>query len=407
MHIEQLASGRYRATVKVGGRGGKRTRKTFDHEYEAEGWALDVEAAYARGKGVAALDLEAPATPAGPALGAAPAAPEAPTLYEHGMVWVAQGGGRGGITKGTADGYRRHLRALKADGIGDLPLTAITRGTVKAWRTAALEAWPEGHHKGGRSTLNARLKVIRMVYLDAMAEGVVPVGFNPTTKVDDLTLSQRGKRILTLEERAELLEAAPAHYRLPILLGLDCGLRWEEVYGLPASAVSAEFVDVWQVIEGRGAARALREYPKGHRNRPVPIGTEELSAELTAWAAERIAADGPDAVMFTSRAGTLVDYNNHRRAWDALMGATSIPRPPGFHGLRHTYGSELAAAGVPRSEIAVLMGHADEATTAVYIHAGHDGARLERVRAVFAKRAPARPGNTPEPAKVRHLRAVV
>jgi integrase len=183
-------------------------------------------------------------------------------------------------------------------------------------------------------------------------------------------------------------------------------LRWQEVYGLPASAIGADFVDVWQVLEGRGAARALRDYPKGHRRRSVPIGTPELAAELAAHAEEVRAARGRDGLMFTTSAGTSVDYNNHRRSWDALMAATTLEAAPGFHGLRHTYGSELAAAGVPRSEIAVLMGHADESTTAVYIHEGEDGARRDTVRAVFAKRAAKPAPVAPTPAKVRHLQAV-
>jgi integrase len=49
-----------------------------------------------------------------------------------------------------------------------------------------------------------------------------------------------------------------------------------------------------------------------------------------------------------------------------------------FHGLRHTFGTQMAAAGAPRA-IQEWMGHADASTTEIYAHYAPDptdGARL-------------------------------
>ena len=95
---------------------------------------------------------------------------------------------------------------------------------------------------------------------------------------------------------------------------------------------------------------------------------------------------GPDALLFGSIVGGVLrpmdPHNWHRDMWRGVTHRARVNRRGDrlhFHDLRHTYGSRLAGAGVPRSEIATLMGHADESTTAIYIHTGDDGRRLQLV----------------------------
>jgi len=89
--------------------------------------------------------------------------------------------------------------------------------------------------------------------------------------------------------------------------------------------------------------------------------------------------------LFTSEDGHLIDYNNWRKyVWLPALRAAKMAKPrPRFHDLRHTCGTRLAAAGMPRYQIAEVLGHADESTTARYIHAGEDGHRLSMVRAAL------------------------
>ena len=50
-----------------------------------------------------------------------------------------------------------------------------------------------------------------------------------------------------------------------------------------------------------------------------------------------------------------------------------------FHELRHTFGTQMAAAGAPLRAIQEWMGHADASTTAIYAHYAPDpsgGARF-------------------------------
>jgi integrase len=54
-----------------------------------------------------------------------------------------------------------------------------------------------------------------------------------------------------------------------------------------------------------------------------------------------------------------------------------------FHELRHTFGTQMAAAGAPLRAIQEWMGHADAKTTQIYAHYAPDATNA----AVFVERA--------------------
>ena len=63
----------------------------------------------------------------------------------------------------------------------------------------------------------------------------------------------------------------------------------------------------------------------------------------------------------------------------ALIAADLAPSF-GFHDLRHTFGTTMARQGVPLGTIQAWMGHADLATTQLYMHyapAAHDAAMID------------------------------
>ena len=55
-----------------------------------------------------------------------------------------------------------------------------------------------------------------------------------------------------------------------------------------------------------------------------------------------------------------------------------------FHELRHTFGTRMAAAGVPLRTIQHWMGHADAKTTQVYAHYQPSDAEAETIEKAFA-----------------------
>jgi integrase/recombinase XerC len=117
-------------------------------------------------------------------------------------------------------------------------------------------------------------------------------------------------------------------------------------------------------------ARRLRVVGKGGRERVVPVD-RAFFAELAVYLrAERpvdasaqecfVVLRGPTRGQALTEAGMRRIFRTHR----VRSGAMRV-RP---HRLRHTYGTELAAAGMDLLVLRELMGHASPETTAGYVH---------------------------------------
>ena len=141
---------------------------------------------------------------------------------------------------------------------------------------------------------------------------------------------------------------------LAMLLG---GLRAGEVRSLLLADVDV-------------GARQVRVVGKGSRERVVPID-RAFFVELTRYLRHERPGDAAAAECFVvlrgptrgealSEAGMRKVFRTHR----ARSGALRV-RP---HRLRHTYGTELAAAGMDLLVLRELMGHASPETTAGYVH---------------------------------------
>ena len=141
---------------------------------------------------------------------------------------------------------------------------------------------------------------------------------------------------------------------LAMLLG---GLRSAEVRGL-------------KLADADMGRRRLRVAGKGGKERHVPVDPA-FFAELAAYLRlERppglatpecfVVLRGPTSGEPVTEAGLRSLFRRHREA----SGAARV-RP---HRLRHTYGTELAAAGIDLLALRELMGHSSPETTASYVH---------------------------------------
>jgi integrase/recombinase XerC len=143
------------------------------------------------------------------------------------------------------------------------------------------------------------------------------------------------------------------------------------------------------------ALRRVRVVGKGGRERVVPVD-RPFFAELTAYLrTERppalatpecfVVLTGPTAGQPLTEAGLRSVFRHHR----GTSGAVRV-RP---HRLRHTYGTELAAAGIDLLVLRDLMGHASPETTAGYVHLSpeHLAAEYAAAQATLAASAGNRP----------------
>jgi len=154
---------------------------------------------------------------------------------------------------------------------------------------------------------------------------------------------------------------------LAMLLG---GLRAGEVRSLRLADVDV-------------GARRVRVVGKGGRERVVPVERAFFS-EVTAYLRKErprecrtaecfVVLRGPTTGQPLTEAGLRRIFRTHR----SRSGATRV-RP---HRLRHTYGTELAAAGIDLLVLRELMGHASPETTAGYVHLSADTLAEEYAKA--------------------------
>lgn len=176
--------------------------------------------------------------------------------------------------------------------------------------------------------------------------------------------------------QAFLTSLATHRDRAMVLAMLLGGLRSAEVRGLLLRDVD----------QGR---RQLRVLGKGGKERIVPVEAaffSEVGAYLRWERPPRLTTPecfvvlrGPTTGQPVSEAGLRSMFRRHRQACGTLR-----VRP---HRLRHTYGTQLAEAGVDLLALRQLMGHADPDTTARYVHlsAEHIAAEYAAARAVLAQ----------------------
>jgi integrase len=98
---------------------------------------------------------------------------------------------------------------------------------------------------------------------------------------------------------------------------------------------------------------------------------DRLAAELERlFQRSRYQAD-TDLVFCHPETGAPLDPSKLRKRFKAALKRAGVPGIT-FHELRHTFGTQLAAAGVPLRAIQEWMGHADAKTTEVYRHYAPD-----------------------------------
>jgi integrase len=391
MFTETLPSGRVRGGFRSCA--GRKITRTFDYSYEAEQWAQDAEK---RARACDALGLEhdddgrpllapvpvgdapVPAPVPVPAVDVRSPSSSSPSFAAFARRWLRAR--EGSLAHGTIKTYGFHVASFARCDLGRIAIEDLRPSDVEQWRTTARKRGV------GAPTLNARLKVIRMICRFAVLDRVI--AFDPTASLRFLPTQTTPDRVLDEREERRLLDACrTSQERLCVLLGLDAGLRWGEVAGISTDAIvvrdGRRYVDVRAVVEQ--SSGLVRSYTKDGSRRLVPLSTERLWDAWTAVVGERdrFAA----SLVFTVRGGKPMQSSNWRhRSWIPLRERAEIDPGTRFHDLRHTCGTRLADAGVPRHEIARFLGHADEKTTARYIHATTDGRRHDLASAALSRR---------------------
>jgi integrase len=113
--------------------------------------------------------------------------------------------------------------------------------------------------------------------------------------------------------------------------------------------------------------RGRRSSPKGKRRRSVPLAPTPAKALLSLRAASQWTASEEAVFACPSTGQPMARAGLMRRYREALVAAKLSPSFS-FHDLRHTFRTTMARQGVPVGTIQAWMGHADLATTQLYMH---------------------------------------
>jgi integrase/recombinase XerD len=223
----------------------------------------------------------------------------------------------------------------------------------------------------GRSPDRAQCEDLRLYQVHQRKQGVQPPTMNGavaalrfffTTTCNrpemarHLTLVRQPQKlpvVLTLEEVARLIEAAPSpKYKAALGVAYGAGLRVSEVANLRVSDIDSERM-VIRVEQGKG---------KKDRN-------GMLSPRLLVLLREWWLVGRPTTWLFPGRDSLLpITPRQLHRVVCETAGAVGIEKRVSPHTLRHSFATHLLEQGVDIRLIQVALGHSKLDTTARYAH---------------------------------------
>lgn len=230
------------------------------------------------------------------------------------------------------------------------------------------------------STVHAAVKLLRLFYKYLEAQHVC----TDVTRSLVLPKVQRKKTtqdidVFTDAEVQKFLEKTPKTHRLRLLvvLGIYTGCRIGELLGLTYADITADevriskqLVEIDRILTDKNSVtRAeITETKTSTSVRSVPINDEIRQAleDHKKWHfAEMKKNDYQSNYIFTTSNGTLYFKSSVRQSFARLCKTVGV-EARGFHVFRHTFGTKLAAAGVPIQTVSKLMGHTSIQTTSAY-----------------------------------------
>jgi integrase len=262
-------------------------------------------------------------------------------------------------------------------GLGPVKLNALQTAEIRRWHNALRER--AGHYSANRA----------MNFLKAaLALAAEDFGIRPPAmpKIDRMR-GKAKKKLLTPEQIATLIAAAKADPERGIYVATPflTGMRIGEMLGLqwPDVDFDRNETHVRRVQENDGTLFNAPKTAAGFRT--IPMGPT-LRGMLLAWRERCPRLNGELHRVFPTRGkrqpwplprqggGGPLLYSNYRvQIWRPFLRHLELPEVTP-HSARHSYVSNLQAAGVELATVAKLAGHANPVTTlSVYSHAVRDG----------------------------------
>lgn len=238
-----------------------------------------------------------------------------------------------------------------------------------------IRAWVADLQESGQSAASTRkaLFALRSALEAAVSDRRLTT--NPANNVPLPSERAPEQRFLTRDEVDRLADAMDPQYRVVVLLGAMCGLRWGEIAGLRRSRIdvlrSRLTVDQ-TAVEAPGHKVSFGDPKTRGSRRTIPVA-RSIMAQIEQHMNTYVGAE-PDALLVTAPEGGACYRGTFRR--NAWVPAATTAGLQGLrvHDLRHTFVSLLIAAGADIKQVSTWAGHSSVVVTLdVYAHLMRDG----------------------------------
>jgi integrase len=331
--------------------------------------------------------------------------PGALTIGELAEAYIAHAREHRGLKEGTTlKDYDSIARIHLVPFFGDRVIQRIDAALIERFATHLRTKKGQGR-RGGKplspksvanylGTLSTLLNfAVRKKWLASSPMSAVDLPAHKVIEQGDTPIADL--RFLEPHEVKRLVEAAGegAYHALDRALytmAAYTGLRQGELLGLRWGRVDFER-SVVHVLEG--VTRGRRSSPKGKRRRAVPLAPTAAAALMELRAASSWTGD-EDTVFATPSTGNPMARASFMDRYRVALECAGLVATFSFHDLRHTFGTTMARQGVPVGTIQAWMGHADLATTQLYMHyapQSHDAAMIDAAFAGTAVQPPTNP----------------
>ena len=236
-------------------------------------------------------------------------------------------------------------------------LKPFFRGLVTDIDVRSIEAYKSKRMAAGIApvSMNSELKVLSCIFKFGAENNYLEA----IPKIRRVKVPKKPHRFLSTDEIAKVIAAARSDVRPRLQLMIFTGIRKGELRHLE-----------WEDVDLKN--RLLHVRPKGtwgpkteNSTRTIPLCDAAYEAlQMAQVRAEKRTVKS--SLVFPGRKGVL---NDMRESLNGACARAGVP-PIHVHGLRHTFGSQMAMAGAEPFAIMKAMGHADMKTTMIYVSLG-------------------------------------
>lgn len=259
-----------------------------------------------------------------------------------------------GVQEGTRKRYRGYI-VRDLDGLGHLPLSAVTPAAVGAWVQRMEDA-----EVAGKTIQN------KHAFLSGGLKSAVMAGRIDSNPCAGLRLPRtiRDEMVMLTPGEWKKIHAAISN---PVLADLaewlvSTGMRFGEATALTDAAIdmgegTCRITQAWKESGTYGQVLGV---PKSRRS----VRTINLPENAVAIAKRRA---GGEWIFRNGRGNPIRRQDFHNRAWSrasrVLLAGGGVGRKPRVHDLRHTCASWMIGAGIPIVVVSRHLGHEDITTT--------------------------------------------